>query len=128
MTSALTHEIEISVSAEYQPEFSNPKGGVFLFSYNIRIENHSGYTVQLLRRYWHISDSNGIRREVEGDGVVGLQPVLEPGESHEYSSACNLETDMGKMYGEYEFVRLIDGQKLMVSIPEFKMVSPFRLN
>lgn len=128
MTSALTHEIEISVDAEYQAEFSNPKGGVFLFSYHIRISNHSEYTVQLLNRHWHIYDSNGVHRQVDGEGVVGQQPVLEPGENHYYSSACNLETDMGKMLGTYDFVRLVDGHKFSVTIPEFKMVSPFRLN
>lgn len=128
MSSAVTHEIEVSVITDYQPEFSNPYDGLFMFAYHIRIENHSDYTVQLLRRHWHIYDSNGEYREVEGDGVVGEQPVLEPGESHSYSSACNLSTDIGKMYGTYEFVRLSDGKLFTVDVPEFKMISPFRFN
>ena len=84
--------------------------------------------MQLLNRHWHIYDSNGVHRQVDGEGVVGQQPVLEPGESHYYSSACNLETDMGKMLGTYDFVRLVDEHKFSVIIPEFKMVTPFRLN
>lgn len=128
MTSAVTHEIEVSVETEYQAEFSNPNNGLFMFGYHIRIENHSEYAVQLLRRQWFIYDSNGEYREVEGEGVVGEQPVLQQGQHYSYSSACNLVTDMGKMHGSYEFVRLADGKLFTVDIPEFKMVSPFRLN
>lgn len=128
MTSAVTHEIEVSVETDYQPDFSDPNSGLFMFAYHIRIENHSEYAVQLLRRHWYIYDSNGEYREVEGEGVVGEQPVLEPGEHHQYTSACNLATDMGKMHGSYEFVRLADGKLFSVDIPEFKMVSPFRYN
>jgi ApaG protein len=128
MTSAVTHEIEVSVETEYQPELSHPDSGLFMFAYHIKIENHSEYAVQLLRRHWFIYDSNGEYREVEGEGVVGEQPILEQGQYHTYSSACNLVTDMGKMYGSYEFVRLADGKLFTVDIPEFKMVTPFRLN
>jgi ApaG protein len=128
MNSAVKHEIKVSVETDYQPEFSDPKGGLFMFAYHIKIENHGDYAVQLLRRHWHIIDSNGEYREVQGEGVVGEQPVLEPGEQHEYSSACNLVTDMGKMYGNYEFVRLADGKLFEVDIPEFRLISPFRIN
>ncbi len=128
MTSAVKHEIEVSIETEYQPEFSNPKGGLFMFAYHVRIENHGDYSVQLLRRHWHIYDSNGEYHEVKGDGVVGEQPILESGEQHNYSSACNLHSDMGKMYGVYEFVRLADDKLFEVDIPEFRMVSPFRMN
>lgn len=128
MTSAVKHEIEVSVKTEYQPEFSNPNSGQYMFAYHIRIENHGDYAVQLLRRHWFIYDSNAEYREVEGEGVVGEQPILEPGEQHEYSSACNLLSDMGKMHGTYEFVRLADGKLFEVEIPEFRMVSPFRMN
>lgn len=128
MTSAVTHEIEVSVETEYQAEFSDPKNGLFMFAYHIKIENHSEYAVQLLRRHWFIYDSNGEYREVEGEGVVGEQPILEPSTNHAYSSACNLATDIGKMHGVYQFVRLADGKLFTADIPEFKMVSPFRFN
>lgn len=128
MVSAVTHEIEVSVETEYQAELSNPKVGLYMFAYHINIENHGEYAVQLLRRRWNIYDSNGEHRVVEGEGVVGEQPVLESGQYHKYSSACNLITDMGKMHGSYQFVRLADGKLFTVEIPEFKLISPFRMN
>jgi len=127
MPTAVTYDIEVSVATEFQPDYSS-KAEENFFAYDIRIENHSGYTVQLLRRHWHIFDSNGDYREVEGEGVVGLQPVLEPGQVHTYSSACNLHSDIGKMHGTYLFERLADGEQFRVHIPEFFMVAPFRLN
>ena len=90
---------------------------------------HRGeHTVQLLRRHWHICDADGTLREVEGEGVVGQQPVLEPGEAHEYVSGCNLRTGIGKMYGTYQMARVLDGKQFDVRVPEFTMVVPFRLN
>lgn len=128
MPTTVTHDIEVSVETEFQPGFSNAYAEEHFFAYTVRIENHSTYAVQLLRRHWYIFDSNGDYREVEGEGVVGLQPVLQPGESHEYSSACTLRSDIGKMEGNYTFERLADGRKFQVEIPEFKMITPFRLN
>lgn len=128
MAFEVANEIEVTVTTVYQPEFSFPNGYEYMFAYHIKIENHSGYTVQLLRRHWFIFDSNGNRREVKGEGVVGQKPVLEPGEVHYYSSACNLQTEMGKMHGYYEFVRMADGTLFTVDIPEFTMVVPLRLN
>lgn len=128
MALEVAHEIEVTVKTVYQPEFSLPNGFEHMFAYHIKIENNSGYTVQLLRRHWHIADSNGVRREVKGEGVVGQQPILEPGEVHYYSSACNLQTEMGKMHGYYEFVRLVDESLFSVEIPEFIMVVPTRMN
>ena len=82
----------------------------------------------MLRRHWYIFDSNGEHREVEGDGVVGHQPVLMPNEVYEYESACNLTTDIGNMRGEYEMIRLIDKEKFHVEIPTFDLIAPQRLN
>ena len=84
--------------------------------------------MQLLRRHWYIYDSNGTVREVEGEGVVGLQPVIEPGEIHEYVSGCNLRTSIGKMTGTYLVERVVDGKQFQVQIPEFNMIAPYRLN
>ena len=124
----ITDGVKISVETQYQPEYSNPANEHFMFAYKISIENLSDYTVQLLRRHWTIFDSNGTHREVEGEGVVGLQPVIEPGDSHEYISGCNLKTDMGGMKGTYQMVRLIDNSLFDAQIPEFHLVAPFKLN
>jgi ApaG protein len=72
-----------------------------MFAYRITIENHNSFPVQLHRRQWHIFDSNGEYREVEGEGVVGQQPLLQAGEQFQYVSGCNLRTEMGKMFGKY---------------------------
>ena len=124
----VTEGIKITVKTFYRPEYSDPRRNNYLFSYHIKIENQSGYAVQLLRRHWYIFDSNGEYREVEGKGIIGEQPVLEPGELHEYESACNLSTEIGKMYGTYLMERQMDKIRFKVNIPEFHMVAPHRLN
>ena len=101
MTSMISEGVEVSVESFYQPDYSNPISAEFMFAYRITIENHNQFPVKLLRRHWHIFDSNGQNREVEGEGVVGIQPVLNPGERYQYVSGCNLRTEMGKMYGTY---------------------------
>ncbi|UEG53993.1 Co2+/Mg2+ efflux protein ApaG [Mucilaginibacter daejeonensis] len=127
-TTTITDGVKISVETQYQPEYSNPANEHFMFAYKIHIENLSDNTVQLMRRHWHIFDSNGTRREVEGEGVVGLQPVIEPGGSHEYISGCNLKTDMGSMKGTYQMVRLMDDMEFEAEIPQFYLIAPFKLN
>ncbi|MCY7350210.1 MAG: Co2+/Mg2+ efflux protein ApaG [Cytophagaceae bacterium] len=128
MVSAITEGVKVSVVTEYQPEHSNTAQAHYVFGYRIRIENNSENTVHLLRRHWYIYDSNGSVREVEGEGIVGQQPVLEPGEQHEYVSGCNLQTTIGKMVGTYLMERIIDGKRFYVDVPEFTMVVPYRLN
>jgi len=128
MISQITKGVKITVRTNFQPTYSRPEMSHYLFTYKILIENRSEYSMQLLRRHWYIFDSNGEHREVEGDGVVGHQPVLMPNEIYEYESACNLTTDIGKMRGEYEMIRLIDKEKFYVEIPEFKLIAPQRLN
>lgn len=123
-----THNVKITVKTNYQDEYSSPEHGHYLFSYEITIENNSEYTIQLLRRRWHIFDSANEHREVEGEGVVGRQPVLEPGESYTYESACNLASDYGKMHGNYQMERTIDGYRFSVDIPEFQLIVPGKLN
>lgn len=128
MTTAVTEGIKVSVRTEYQSDFSSPLQSHYVFTYRISIENGSDYTIHLLRRHWTIYDSNGTVRVAEGEGVVGLQPILEPGEVHEYVSGCNLKSSMGKMIGSYQIERIIDGKQLQIAIPEFTMIVPFRLN
>ncbi|GAB3901244.1 Co2+/Mg2+ efflux protein ApaG [Larkinella knui] len=128
MISAVTDGVKVSVMTEYQPEYSSPGQAHYVFTYRITIENEGTSTVQLLRRHWVIYDANGMAREVEGEGVVGQQPILEPGETHEYVSGCNLRSSLGKMGGTYLMERIIDGKQFRVNIPEFTMVVPYRLN
>lgn len=128
MVTKITDGVKISVETIYQPEYSNPANEHFMFAYRVNIENLTENSVQLLNRHWHIFDSNGTKREVEGEGVVGQQPVIEPGDHHEYVSGCNLKTDMGSMKGSYEMERIVDGIKFRVNIPEFYLIAPYKLN
>jgi ApaG protein len=128
MVTQITDGVRVSIETEYQQEYSSPVQAHFVFNYRIVIENNSEFTVKLLRRHWFIYDANGLMREVEGEGVVGQQPTLEPGTSHEYVSGCNLKTEMGKMRGTYLMERVVDGKQFTVIIPEFMLIAPFKLN
>lgn len=128
MTTAVTQGIKISVQSRFEPNFSNPIGGEYLFAYFIEIENQNDYPVQLLRRHWYIFDSNGAHREVEGRGVVGLQPLIEPGKSYSYNSACDLYTPKGTMHGTYEMRRSDTKELFTVVVPKFLMEVPHSLN
>ena len=126
--SKVTHGIEISVETKFQSEHSVVENNHYLFSYHITIVNKSDYTVQLLSRHWDIFDSNGEHSEVDGEGVVGQQPILEPGFMFDYESACSLDTDIGRMSGSYMMERVIDKMRFQVEIPEFELIIPQRLN
>lgn len=128
MVQQVTEGVSITVETFYQPAQSNPLNSEFLFAYRITIENLSHVPVKLLRRHWYILDSNGSFREVEGDGVVGQQPIIEPGESYQYVSAANLRSEIGKMYGTYEMENLYNKRLLKIAIPEFQLVAPFKMN
>ena len=128
MVAQITEGIKVSVETTYQPEYSNPANEHFMFAYKIHIENLSHFSVQLLNRHWAIFDSNGSAREVAGEGVVGQQPIIEPGEFHEYVSGCNLQTEMGTMCGTYEMKRLVDDEHFEVNIPKFLLEAPYKLN
>ena len=123
MVSAITKGIQVSVETTYQPDFSNPQQHHYVFTYKVRIENKSSHTVQLLRRRWEIFDAAETRKIVEGDGVIGQQPILEPGEIHTYVSGCNLKSGMGKMRGSFTLEKLRDGQLWEVVIPEFQLIA-----
>ena len=128
MVSKITHKVKVSVESFYQQKYSNPLENEYFFAYRITIHNGSDYTVQLLRRHWFIFDSNSIKREIEGEGVIGQQPVLPPGASHQYISGCNLKTGIGKMNGTYLMERLEDKKQFYINIPSFVMASPMKLN
>jgi ApaG protein len=128
MASKISEGIEVSVDTFYQPDYSNPVSGEYMFAYRITIANHNIFPVKLHRRQWYIFDSNGSYREVEGEGVVGVQPVLNPGESYQYVSGCNLRTEMGKMHGTYTMENLNSKENFDVNIPVFEMIVPFKMN
>ena len=123
MVSAITKGIQVSVETTYQPDFSNPQQHHYVFTYKVRIDNKSSHTVQLLRRRWEIFDAAESRKIVEGEGVVGQQPILEPGESHTYVSGCNLKSGIGKMRGSFVLEKLRNGELLEVEIPEFQLIA-----
>ena len=128
MVTEITQGVKVSVETEYQPNYSSPSQYHFVFTYRVSIENQSDFTIQLKRRQWFIHDAMSKVRKVEGEGVVGQQPVLEPGQSHQYVSGCNLKSGLGRMIGTYLMERVVDGVAFKVSIPEFTMVVPFKLN
>ncbi len=128
MVQQVTEGVNIMVEVFYQPGHSNPINSEYLFAYRITIENLTAHPVKLLSRHWHIVDSNGSHREVEGEGVVGQQPVIAAGDNYQYTSAANLQSDIGKMYGTYIFENLFHKRKITVAIPEFQLVAPAKLN
>ena len=125
---AITEGIKISVETEYRSDYSDPLNSNYLFSYRISIENQSDCTVQLLKRQWDIFDSGEGYREVKGEGVVGQQPILAPGEVHVYESACPLKSEVGKMSGTYLMERKDTLEQFLVTIPSFELIAPLRLN
>lgn len=128
MTSPIIAEIEIKVKNNFSALQSNPSANEFFFVYNVNIKNNSDYEVQLISRKWFIFDSNAEMREVEGEGVVGVQPTIRVNESYHYFSGCLLNTGIGKMWGFYTFIRTADGYIFEVPIPEFQMVLPWLKN
>ena len=128
MVSLISEGVEVSVETYYQQDYSNPMQSEYMFAYRIAIENHNSFPVKLHRRHWYIFDSTGSTREVEGEGVVGVQPVLSPGEKYQYVSGCNLRTEMGRMHGTYQMENLNNKKIFEVNIPAFEMFVPFKNN
>jgi ApaG protein len=124
---ATTDGVTVRVSVSYLPEQSEPERGRWFWAYHIRLENEGLETVQLLTRHWTITDGRGARHTVEGEGVVGEQPVIEPGASFDYVSGCPLATPSGAMHGNYRMVRE-DGAIFDVEIPRFSLFAPAVLN
>ena len=128
MTSKISGGVKISVETFYQPEYSNPLNSEYMFAYKITIENNNDFPVKLLSRHWFINDSNGSVREVEGEGVVGVQPVISPAATYQYISGCNLRTEIGKMEGSYLLENVNNKKTFTASIPVFQLLAPFKLN
>ncbi|MFD1765359.1 Co2+/Mg2+ efflux protein ApaG [Sphingorhabdus buctiana] len=120
---ATTEGVVVRVVSNFLEDQSVPAQNRWFWSYHIRIENHRDDPVQLLTRHWKITDGHGSVNHVDGDGVVGEQPLLKPGGSHDYVSGCPLSTPSGIMEGHYRFIRA-DGSTFLVEIPRFKLVAP----
>ncbi len=121
------YDFAIQVKTQYLPEQSNPDRSQHVFSYTITIRNTGTVAAQLISRHWVITDANNKVQEVKGLGVVGHQPLLQPGEQFEYSSGTQFETAHGSMTGEYFFVAE-DGHRFEVKIPEFVLSLPRTLH
>jgi len=119
----ITRDIVVRVSVSYLPEQSEPDRGRWFWAYHIRIENEGHQAVQLLTRHWIITDGRGSRHSVEGEGVVGEQPMIAPGASYDYVSGCPLATPTGSMQGSYRMVGA-DGVEFDVAIPKFSLLAP----
>lgn len=119
----VTRGIRVSVKPAFLDDQSDPDENRFVWSYAVTIENGGADTVQLLSRYWHITDAHGRVQEVRGPGVVGAQPVLAPGQMFQYTSGCPLPTASGAMSGRYQ-MRSTGGEAFEVEIPVFLLESP----
>ncbi len=127
METAITEGVEVSVESFYLSDHSAPEDDRYVYAYRIRLQNRSPRTVQLLRRHWIITDGNGEVNEVKGEGVVGEQPVLEPGGEYEYTSGSHLKSPIGTMHGTYQMVTK-SGELFDVTIPCFSLEVPGVLN
>jgi ApaG protein len=125
MYAEITRSIKITVKPVYLEDQSSPSENHYVWAYHIRIDNEGNRTVQLINRYWRITDALGRVQEVRGSGVVGEQPVLRPGETFEYTSGTPLSTPTGFMVGTYE-MEASDGERFNVKVPLFSLDSPYQ--
>jgi ApaG protein len=123
MANERRYEVSVSAAVKYLPEQSDEKAARYVFAYTITIRNTGNATAQLISRHWVITDSQGLVQEVRGLGVVGAQPVLAPGEQHEYTSGTAIATPVGTMRGAYQMVA-DDGTRFEAQIPEFTLSVP----
>ena len=126
-STATTEGIKVTAESVFVPERSTPEQGEFFFAYRITIVNEGDKTVQLMTRYWRITDGAGEVHEVRGDGVVGAQPRLAPGESFAYTSACPLHTEVGTMQGSSR-MEVEEGGVLEVEVAPFTLAMPNLIN
>ncbi len=120
MSVAITHGVKIEVESEYLPDRSDVERGYYFFAYHVTISNEGEEPVQLLSRHWIITNGNGMVEEVKGPGVIGEQPLIEPGEFYEYSSFCPLNTPVGTMQGSYQMITE-SGQSFEAEIAAFRL-------
>lgn len=128
MVANLAERIQVTITTEYRSDISTPEAGIYVFAYTVRIENNSPATVKLLNRHWFVTDGRLHRREVEGKGVVGEQPVLKPGDHFVYTSGCDFRSEFGRMYGFYEMLNTDTDNRFDLRIPDFILTVPYKLN
>jgi len=128
MTSLMTNKVAIEVEAWFHEDASSPDYANFVYAYQITIVNKAEYPIQLLSREWRIKDTGTPVKIVKGLGVVGEQPILHPGQVHQYISGCNFRTPLGSMVGSYTFQNLDSGGQFKVRIPKFVLAFPYTLN
>lgn len=128
MNTLTSKGVEVTVEVFYQSEYSKPLNNEHMFAYRITIVNLNTFSIQLLRRHWFIFDSLGESKEVEGEGVIGQQPVINPGDSYQYISGSNLNSELGKMWGHYSMIELDKLEEFLVAIPSFDLIAPQKNN
>lgn len=124
---AVTNNVRVEVESQYAPEYSQPFQHEWFFHYTVRITNEGTETVQLLTRHWIITDATDHVEEVKGQGVIGEQPVLGPGESFQYTSGCPLKTPTGTMRGTYQMCTP-DGDRFEIEIAPFALHEPYTVH
>ena len=123
MYTSTTRSIRVSVEPTFLDDQSSPTDDHYVWAYQVKIENDGSETVQLVNRHWRITDARGRMQEVQGEGVVGEQPTLQPGQAFEYTSGTPLGTPSGIMAGSYEMENT-DGERFDIEIPAFSLDSP----
>ena len=125
MFTKTTHSIKITASPQFLDQHSEPDEDHYVWAYTIQLENYGQETVQLINRHWKITDAHGLTQKVRGEGVIGEQPVLKPGQSFRYTSGTALATSSGIMLGEYEMTTPT-GERFEVEVPAFSLDSPYQ--
>lgn len=128
MSSTFTEGVQVSVETFYQENYSNPLSSEYMFAYRVTIRNFNSFPIKIKSRKWRIFDSISGWKEVEGTGVVGVQPVIQPNEEYQYVSGCNLKSEMGSMFGDYVVEDLSHNQEFKARIPLFDIIVPFKYN
>lgn len=132
MATALTKGVKISVETTFRPDLTDAENQILFFNYAVAIENQNPFKVQLLKRHWRIFDALNTIRIISGDGVIGEQPIISPGDIHTYQSGCDLNSELGQMTGHYDFAILDESDNpqdsFEVEVPIFKLEFPPKLN
>lgn len=123
MSDSNAYRVAVQVQSRYLPEQSEPEAQRYAFAYTVRLHNAGAVAARLLSRHWLITDAEGQTEEVRGDGVVGVQPLLQPGEQYEYTSGAVLKTSLGTMQGSY-LMQAVDGTRFAADIPAFVLSIP----
>ena len=128
MNTITTEGVKITVTTHFRADLSQVNESRFFFNYRVEMENMNESPVQLIHRDWYIFDSLNAPNTVSGQGVVGEQPILKPGQTYAYTSGCELTSELGRMRGFYTFQNQISGEMLQIMIPTFDLVYPSKLN